>query len=222
MTTNLDLAGGTQLTHADTDIPEGYTINATGFTNNTLPASATSGFSNDSTAYVYNSNSATCGENSPCYSYYSWIAATAGGKDANGTDVASDGYNVPYSICPAGWRLPTATTNNANAQSSNNWKTGDFYKLATAYGVNLESSYSQSSATFYNNAGPNTTIPNFLLGGRYSYSAFSDGGSYGYYWSATSSFSSNAYYLYFDSSKVNSASYSYRRYGFSVRCMLRE
>ena len=221
MTTNLDLAGGTHLTHEDTDIPADYTINATGFTNNTLPAS-NANFSSGSAATVYNSGSTTCGDNVPCYSYYSWIAATAGGKDANGTAVTSNGYNAPYSICPAGWRLPTTTTSNASATTRPNWKTGDFYALATAYGANLESIYYQSSGAFYNNAGPTTIIPKFLFGGYYQGSSFDYGGSLGYYWSATSNSSSDAYNLYFSSSDIYLASYNSRGFGFSVRCMLRE
>ena len=102
MTKNLNLAGGTKLSHADTNVPEGYSTTTTGFTNgDTLPASSTSGFSDNATAYVYNSNSTTCGSNSPCYSYYSWRAATAGYNSS------SSGPSVNYDICPSGWRLPT-------------------------------------------------------------------------------------------------------------------
>ena len=102
MTRNLDLPGGTKLSHADTNVPEGYSTTTAGFTNgDTLPASSTSGFSSSTTAYVYNSNSTTCGNNSPCYSYYSWRAATAG---YNST---SSSTPVNYDICPSGWRLPT-------------------------------------------------------------------------------------------------------------------
>ena len=103
MTRNLDLPGGTKLSHADTNVPEGYSTTTAGFTNgDTLPASSTSGFSSSTTAYVYNSNSTTCGNNSPCYSYYSWRAATAG---YNST---SSSTPVNYDICPSGWRLPTS------------------------------------------------------------------------------------------------------------------
>ena len=89
MTKNLDLPGGTTLTSANSNVTSNYT----------LPASSTSGFSNDNTAYVYNSNSTTCGKGSPCYSYYSYAAATAGTNPSSGA-ATSD-------ICPKGWRLPT-------------------------------------------------------------------------------------------------------------------
>ena len=211
MITNLNLAGGTTLNVSDSNVPSGNYY--------TLPASSTSGFSSDTTAYVYNSGNTTSACSSPgCYSYYSWLAATAGGKDSSGNAVSTNGYNAAYSICPKGWRLPTSTTSNANAQSNNNWKTGDWYALATAYGANLESNYYQNAATFYNNAGPGTT-PNFLLAGNYRSGSFSNGGSNGLYWSYTAYSSTYAYSLYFHSGNVNSADNNRRRYGYSVRCV---
>ena len=104
MTKNLNLAGGTKLSYNDTNVPENWSTNTTGFTNgNTLPASSPNGFTNNAAAYVYNSGSTTCGSNSPCYSYYSWRAATAG------YNTSTDGQSVSYDICPKGWRLPTST-----------------------------------------------------------------------------------------------------------------
>ena len=90
MTRNLDLPGGTTLTSSDSNVTSDYT----------LPASSTSGFSDNSTAYVYNSNSITCTNDSPCYSYYSYVAATVGTNPSSG-EASSD-------ICPKGWRLPTS------------------------------------------------------------------------------------------------------------------
>ena len=225
MTKNLNLAGGTKLDSDGSNVPSGYTQSSPYYT---LPTSSTSGFSSDTTAYVYNSGRNTdseCSSSPGCYSYYSWLAATAGGKNASGSSVTSNGYNAAYSICPKGWRLPTSTTSNASAQTSPNWKTGDFYALATAYGANLASNYydnsSATGANFYNNAGPGTS-PGFLLAGYYYSSSFDLGGSYGLYWSSTSNSSSNAYNLNFNSSNVNSANNNNRRNGFSVRCLLAE
>lgn len=203
MTTNLDLPGKTTVTSSDSNVTSNYT----------LPASSTSGFSDDSTAYVYNSGSTSC-NSGPCYSYYSYVAATAG----TGASNTSLGYNASGSICPKGWRLPTATTSYANPQANNNWKTGDFYALATAYGANLTSSYSENSGTFYSKAGPGTT-PNFLIARYYYNDQFIAGGSDGYYWSATSRNSRYAFYLTFTSSSVNSAEYYSRSEGLSIRCV---
>ena len=218
MTSDLNLAGGTTLNASDSDVP----------TNNyyTLPASSTTGFDDNTKAYVYNTGNETilqadCTSTQPCNSYYSWLAATAGGKDASGTAVTDNGPDAAYSICPKGWRLPkSGNDSDASATSTTGYKKGDFYKLATAYGANLESSQSQSSAVFYNNAGPGT-LPNFLLAGFYNSSTFRNGGANGHYWSSSSNSSTIAYKLRFDSSSVDSASSNYRQYGFSVRCVLK-
>ena len=221
MVSNLNLAGGTTLNASDSNVPSDnyYTLPAS-----TAISSGTSvpsdQFSSDTTAYVFNTgnNTTTCNSSTPCNSYYSWLAATAGGKDSSGNAVSTNGYNAAYSICPKGWRLPTSTTSNASAQSNNNWKTGDWYALATAYGANLESNYYQNSGTFYTNAGPGTT-PSFLLAGFYGNGSFYNGGSYGYYWSSTACSSTGAYGLDFNSGYVYSALSYYRRRGYSVRCV---
>jgi len=227
MVENLNLAGGTTLNAGDSNVPSNnyYTLpTSTAISSGTSVPSDQ--FSDNSTAYVFNTgnNTTTCNSSTPCNSYYSWLAATAGGKDSSGNAVTTNGYNAAYSICPKGWRLPTSTTSNASAQTSpnSNWKTGDWYTLMTAYGANLESNYNNNSDTnFYTNAGPGT-IPNFLLAGYYKSGSFVTGGSYGYYWSATSGSSTNGYYSDFNSSGVSSASGSNRRFGFSVRCLFAE
>ena len=222
MVENLNLAGGTKLSSDTTDFESTYSLPTNqGWKNDgSLPDSSESGFDNVNYAYVYNSgnttNCGTSGQNTPCYSYYSWDAATLG----SGRTIAVENTDAEQSICPKGWRLPTS-----GSSSNEGWKRGDFYALAKAYGANLESAdYDNSSATganFYNNAGPGTT-PNFLLAGFYSNSSFNSGGSLGYYWSATSgSTSADARYLVFSSGGVWSANIYHRRLGFAVRCILK-
>ena len=222
MTKNLNLAGGATIDATNSDIPATWTLpTANGFqSGNKLPASSTTGFSSDTTAYVYNSGNTNCGtsgNSSPCYSYYSYIAATAG----SGLTVTGNGEDAAWSICPKGWRLPLSGNHEiTDASNPASYKRGDFYKLATAYGVNLENQYYENSATFYNNLGPGTNA-NFLLSGYYNGSAFYHGGVNGYYWSATGgSTTSRARDLGFNTGNVNSADYSNRRNGFSVRCIL--
>ena len=222
MVENLNLAGGTSLSADDTDVTSAYISSFTTSNNLTkngntivLPASDTAGFDTNNYSYVYNSSNKTncgaSGQNTPCYSYYSWDAATLG----SGRTIATENTDAPYSICPKGWRLPTS-----GSDSSNEWKRGDFYKLATAYGANLESDYYEGTSTFYNNVGPNTTVPKFLLAGSYHYDSLYDGGSLGFYWSSTSSSNTaNARDLYFGSSYVLSANSNDRSSGFSVRCL---
>ncbi|MBR3052410.1 hypothetical protein IKG60_02200 [Candidatus Saccharibacteria bacterium] len=242
MTSNLNLAGGTALDATNTDVTSDYIAGFTtggGLTKtgNTivLPVSATitSGtslssdqFSDNSTAYVFNSgnNTADCTSDKPCNSYYYWIAATLGGKQSNGGTAVENYHNAAASICPKGWRLPTSTTSNADARIDSNWKTGDWYALATAYGANLENNYYDDSimtrANFYSQAGPNSDVPRFLSAGRYlTSSLFEHGGSFGFYWSSTLSSDASAHRLGFNSSSVYSATVDYRRHGNSVRCL---
>ena len=129
MTQNLDLDGGTEITSEFSDVPENYTLpTANGFLEgNKLPTSSQIGFSDNTKAYVYNSGKHTNDCSGPgCYSYYSWVAATAG----SGANITTNN-NAPYSICPKNWKLP------------------DISGLIPQYG-------SGYSSNFYNNAGPDT------------------------------------------------------------------
>ena len=93
MTRNLDLPGGTTITKTDSNIKASSYI---------LPASNTSGFDDYTKAFVYNSGRIICSNDSStgsCYSYYSYVAATAGTNPSSG--------NASSDICPKGWRLPT-------------------------------------------------------------------------------------------------------------------
>ena len=218
MTENLNLAGGTALSADDTDVTSTY-ISSFSTSNNLikegnsikLPNSAPA-FSADNISFVYNSgnktNCGSSGQNTPCYSYYSWDAATLG----SGRNLDTANIDASQSICPKGWKLPTS-----GSPSDNGWKRGDVYTLATAYGANLEESNEDSSATFYNNAGPSTT-PNFLLGGYYGYGSNSYYGYYGNYWSSTSY--NNTYAMSFDlgSGRFRITALS-RALGPSVRCL---
>ena len=93
MTTNLSL--GKSTTTALT--PDTSNVSSSGYT---LPASSTSGFSDNDAENVYNSGSTTCSSTSACYAYYTWKAATAGSTKQYGV--------ANYDICPKGWRLPNA------------------------------------------------------------------------------------------------------------------
>ena len=123
MTDNLDLAGGTALYSDGSNVPEGY-LATSGDAYYTLPGSSMSGFSDAAAANVYNSDSKNCGDGSPCYSYYSYAAATAGTNPSAGV-ATSD-------ICPKGWRLPT----NAELTAlDNTYTTGATLTAAPFYGV---------------------------------------------------------------------------------------
>ena len=224
MTKNLNIAGETILSSADTDVSADYISNFSTSNNLTksgntlvLPASSTTGFDTDNYSYVYNSgNTTNCGasgQDTPCFSYYSWDAATLG----SGRDITTQNTDAPYSVCPENWRLPTT-----GSTSDSGWKRGDFYALATAYGVNLENYWYNSSSTFYNNIGP-STIPNYILSGYINVGSFSAVGTYGYYWSATSSNSTTfARTLSFSSGYLSTSDYYSRSFGFFIRCLFRD
>ena len=230
MTENLNIAGGTALSSDDTDFDSNYilpTTNGWAVTDEKLilPPSAikndadnnltdNSQFNTDNYAYVFNSgNKENCGDsgqNTPCYSYYSWDTATLG----SGRNITTENTDADYSICPKNWRLPTS-----GGMSNEGWKRGDFYTLASAYGANLENNSFVNSSTFFESAGYGTT-PDFLLVGGYMSGSFNSGGNYGFYWSSTSGPGSQyARFLQFTSYSVDSGHGLNRWLGQSIRCL---
>ena len=223
MTKNLNLAGGTALSSTDTDFDSSYPLPTTdGWTvaNNKLilPASdnSSTSFSTNNVAYVYNSGGETCGNNSPCYSYYSWDAATLG----SGRSISTDNTNAPYSICPKGWRLPTTYNGSGSAAEAT-----DFRALMIALGGSnsiqtYDNSTTPTGATLYGLIGPGST-PNFSRSGYYGDGSFGYAGpTSGFYWSATSYPSTNiARLLYFYSGYINTAGIDDRRLGKAIRCV---
>ena len=229
MAENLNLAGGTALSSANTDVTDAYINSFTTRNNLTkngntiiLPASSTSGFKTNNYSYVYNSgNKTNCGalnQNTPCYSYYSWDAVTLG----SGRSISTDNANAPQSICPKGWKLPSTYNGSGTAAAAT-----DFRALMISYGgsnsiQDYTSSTNPTGATMYSRIGPGST-PNFLLAGFYDYGSFGYGGSRGRYWSSTSYSSTNyARFFNFGSANVNSANTDYRYVGASVRCLFSE
>ena len=230
MTENLNIAGGTALSSEDTDFESTYALPTTnGWTVTdgklVLPASAikndadnnltdSTQFSTDNYAYVFNSgikgNCGSSGQDTPCYSYYSWDTATLG----SGRGIETDNTDADYSICPKNWRLPTSRTTSAA-----NWQTeSDFYAMAHQYGLDSTTSTTERDNGFYTQAGPGTT-PDFLLAGHCGSGSFHSGGL-GLYWSSTSlSDSIYARVLAFNSSNILSAFSSGRGIGNQVRCL---
>ena len=225
MVENLNLAGGTVLSADDTDVTSAY-ISSFSTSNNLtrdgntiiLPVSsdADSEFYIPNYSYVHNSgNKVGCGssgQEDPCYSYYSWDAATLG----SGRNLDEENKDAEQSICPKGWHLPISGSN-----TNNEWKRSDFYTLASAYGANLENRHYDLTKNFFNNAGPGTAA-NFILAGDYANSSsFQGGGSSGLYWTSTSS--NDTYYarsFYYYSTTTYSVYRSPRNSGFSVRCLI--
>ena len=224
MVENLNLAGGTSLSADDTDLSSTY-ISSFSTSNNLtkegdtikLPASSTSGFDVTNNSYVYNSgNKADCessGQNIPCYSYYSWDAATLGSGRTNSAENA----NAEQSICPKGWKLPS--THNGSGTTA---EAADFRALMIGYGGSssiktYNNSTSPTGVTMFGNIGP-STVPNFTFTGSYYYGSFRSA-DYGDFWSSTSNYASNAYSFELYNNYVASAVDYSRNLGHSVRCL---
>ena len=188
MIDNLRLPGGTTVTSSNSDVTSDYT----------LPSSSTSGFDSDDGQFMYDNPNNTNGYDS---SYYSWLVAVAKTSSPSSTQY----YNVPTSICPKGWHLPSAYGASSQAGQSSSSVNGQFTNLYTAY--------SSTVSTF-------NTAFNSVFAGIYSYSSFYDGGSYGLWWSSTVFSSTVAYLLYASSSNVNPTDYDNRGVGYSIRCVL--
>jgi uncharacterized protein (TIGR02145 family) len=128
---------------------------------------------------------------------YNWYAATAGTGTSSMT--SSD---ATASICPKGWRLP--------------FKSGakSYYNLiTTTYGL-----ASSSAGSLALRANPLY----FNLSGDYEYDSGAMGsqGSSGFYWSSTAySSATDAYNLYFGTSRIRPQFGHSKGFGFSVRCV---
>ncbi|MBR3386193.1 hypothetical protein IKG68_01305, partial [Candidatus Saccharibacteria bacterium] len=201
MTKNLNLAGGTTITPADSDVAENYT----------LPASSITGFNDNLKPFVYNTGNVTNECGSGCYSYYSHVAATA----ESSLGLTSDNTDAPYSICPKGWQLPTSRSTVELAQVGS-----DFYQMAIHYG--LGSTIVNGRSTFCSDAGDCTgapSIPRFLRAGTIDRSIYRNPNNAGYYWSATVSGKGGGRALTFSDSNTESAGLANASLGFSVRCL---
>lgn len=188
MLTNLGYQGGGTNTYSDV---QSLTNGTGGSLTFTLPSyyvvPSTTNFTTEPT------NPSTSTDGTGQYGYlYNWCAAMGGQPQAcqNGTGV---GFTTA-SICPAGWRLPTANT-------------GDFGALNTAVNGGLTNT----------DAGLRTEWLG-QRGGLWA-SGFGSQGSYGYYWSSSQSTASAAYTFVYRSVNTNAASSQGKVNAFAVRCI---
>ncbi|WP_336665443.1 FISUMP domain-containing protein [Elizabethkingia meningoseptica] len=118
----------------------------------------------------------------------------------------SDASKTANDPCPAGYRVPTqaqwqAVISNNNVERVGTWSNGGY-----------------TTALYFRNPSNVRTLMLPAAGyRRNSDGALGNGGFGGLYWSSSEA-TSNAYYLYFNSSSVL-VNYSTRAYGFSVRCV---
>jgi len=129
MTTNLNLAGGTQLTSELSNVVTPYT----------LEQSSNEDFRSYENENVYNTGNTDCSNNQPCYSYYSLKAALAGALDY--------GEPATQDICPKGWKIPNADKanefrfafiNNMSDFNSSEWNPthSGYYYRESVYNTN--------------------------------------------------------------------------------------
>ena len=183
-------------------------------------------------------------ENPEDYGYYFWWGDIVGYKRENNKWVASDESNSNFSF--AGSNVPTNGKSNSTLQSEG-WITADGV-LAPEHdaahkhwGGDWRMPTNQEFDDLISKCDWTRTALNgvngYIVRGKGDYAsnsiflpcAGSGGGtslnfsgSYGYFWSSVPSSDSNfrAWYLYFDSSYLNTNSYNYRNYGHSVRPVL--
>ncbi len=151
------------------------------------------------------------------YGYlYNWSAATGGESRTSHTE--NDG-NAPYSICPANWRLPTASRI-YNEETSEYDVSGDYPALDQALGGTGNSAYSgEPNIAKWQHDGPFKGVFSGLWGG-----GFNGQGEFGVFWSASAHpvNAGDAFYAYFSAGAVNPAGVNDRFMGASVRCLLQQ
>ncbi len=139
---------------------------------------------------------------------YDWATAMALDASCNSVSCAGQIGNPHRGICPQGWHIPSDA---------------EWTALENAVGGSSTAGTKLKSATGWNSGGNGTDDYGFsaLPGGNgYSGGGFNSVGSYGFWWSATENYSSNAWgrYMYYYCSNVNRYDYN-KSYLFSVRCL---
>lgn len=186
--------GTLQLTPADSNVASNFT----------LPQLTTTGNADYDNPGAYGPIPGDTGTGSTNYGYlYNWSAATAGESRTSHPNTAGD---APYSICPANWRLPTASVS------------GDYSALDIAWGGTGEFSHNnEPNISKWQHDGP---FKGVFAG--YWWEDFYYQGDNGGLWSASafSGGSARAHLASLSDSAVNPVNFDDRNAGFSVRCIL--
>ncbi len=173
----------------------------------TLPQVVTTGTADYDNPGVYGPVAGDTGSGATNYGYlYNWSAATAGESRTSHTEADGD---AAYSICAAGWRLPTGGTYNSGG--------GEFAALDIAFGGTGLSQSSGPSIAQWNNGGAFKGV----LSGRW-WEGFGGQGGWGGLWSASASpgWSGSALYAVFLAGGVSPGDDGSRGGGLGVRCLL--
>ena len=165
------------------------------------------------TPYVHGPVLHDTGMGATNYGYlYNWSAATAG--ETRTTAPAGSG-NAPYSICAAGWRLPTAGWNESWEPSLS-----DFVDLDRAFGGSGYGSWGgEVNIAQWQHSGP---FKGVFAGVWWGWEGFNNQGVEGVLWSSSANPHGldDAFNVYFGVAEVIFISTGTRSLGFGVRCLL--
>ena len=142
--------------------------------------------------------------------YYNWTAAIASNNsDTLTNDTLNNiSQNPQNSICPKGWRLPTASNDNPSLANSTN----EFARL----------NYLYNNGSINTSAGLMESPLYFIKAGRTNGSIFEYGNTQGFYWSSTNSTSTFAYTFGLSGSSVTiNGGQAAKNTGRSLRCLAR-
>ena len=213
---------GEGITISNVDSTTGITYNNDSSKRNTVDGTNTQSTTNSDKAFYNNpmSDSYCYGTSiqssyTKCGYLYNWYAATAG----TGTYATSTrGTNVSGSICPTGWRLPSAMSDGSTATGNGtSYTAADFAVLNAS--MNAGSLTTGSTSNYY--AGWRSTSAWSGVFSGYWNNGFGSQGSVGDYWSSTADSSTGAGGLGFISSSVSPGSGVSSKYlGFAIRCVM--
>jgi uncharacterized protein (TIGR02145 family) len=244
MITNLklgEIGSSMLLDSTDTDLPAGTTFTLPSVDTPSLPSSDPDhpGYgtyvygpvTGDSSGAAGTQTSNDAKDSDTFYGYlYRWPVATA----HTGNYLPIDGGMAPGSICPAGWRLPTATTDpNDPDQFGMSYNHGDFAVLNASMAADERRPGDIASGSAFS-AGWQPTGPfHGVFSGLWKLNRPSSWGGLGWgpanqgnsgmLWSSTDVGGSSAYFTLFDSGgslSVSPSSYTIHDDALAVRCVI--
>lgn len=158
------------------------------------------------------------GSKTNCGYLYNYYTATAGSMSQAeyGTGYPNE-YNTPYSICPAGWRLPAITNPNPSGSGVSFYDT-DTGILNDSMEANTLSTPGSYNSSLYQNWYPRGSFRGVASGGWDQ--GLVGQGELGYFWSSSLMSAGFGRDILISSNSINIGYSSYFRYaGHAVRCV---
>ena len=213
------VAGSMTLTSEDTNISSTDTINPRSefVLTNRVADGSMPGKNN-----IWDGPALYCATDYGCY--YNFYTATAGirseareGVNPDSSVVTGDNTDVPSTICPKGWTLPTGGEVTGT-------HTSDIQSMLDVYNYNIDPAYIVAGRLLVNPSTSTENVngsssPGFLIGGDCGLSGIVNIQGLGLYWTRTVFSISESYRFYIYTGDVLSNSHYYRNVGKSVRCL---